>query len=1171
MVAHKSNSIRIQPNSKFLILILAFCIFTIQLFSQISGADKDSLGGTRRFHILTTSGSKNFTLRTTDTLKNVNYIVVGGGGGGGLGKTSGNNPSGFGGSGGSIKLRTVGGLSFLGNFTATVGAGGAGASTNGNNGTSGGNSSLSVSIVASGGVGGNGNNNAAQSNVTEVDSNGVVTLRSSGSGLGNIGAGGAGGLENGVNGTSSGSGVNLVNTSGAGGAGYLSYFARKYFYGAGGGGGVKTASSGSTVVGVGGKGGGGAGSQGSANGANATGFGCGGGGSEAGTAAGSGSSGIIIFSYDAYDLYNGGWVNGAPPSSTSNGLRKVIASGSTYSLSGNIDWGSDPVTIESGATLDLNGKTLTCGYLVNNGGAITINGTLTCNNLVNNGGTITINTGGLLNANYTSAGFTIPSVNFNNLTISHTSGISTAGGSISVSGLLTIASGGTLNMGNNLLTVSTTLSNSGTIVTTCPTTTSATPLSLPAGTWGGTIEYGSTSAQNIIPGTYTNLTLSGGSIKAVDASASAKILTVATLLTINSSDKLDLSSSSSTKKITLTVKKFAGTGSIKGSLYSALIYDGNSNSTLYMDQTNVASSSLDYLKLTAQAVLTLGNRLNLTGGSTNALNGDLELGNASSITSNTTYTATPAYLCLRYNTSTNEHAWIGGLKQNTTPTISGELLFEDMTTSGTRWYSQIGFCTDSLSLNQLTDDFDLWGIEGSGTSGRGNNGDGLFKSTSTESNSIFIYDESKKTATSTTSRWVPFTYNLSTLNTIPLGTGIMLLMRPQGSGQPGNYNSQLYEYEGTSAIISKTKSLTESAYLKGLSNPSYSGHGYNLLCNPYPSHLDLNSFFSDNSNLNMVFVKYDRFNKTYRTYSKPGSKWVRNSSTSDDNDGIINPGDAFWVTIDKTKTSPSIATFNPSQISNINGSKPGTPNKMELDSSSFTTLGIGLFPGSDTLESDAALLVMNSSTSNMAFDSKNGDAFKFGATCNEMSILSSEDMRLSIKTLSQSQNWTVPLKVETCTIGTSKFRFGLNYNKPGQEYQYYLVDKFKNTTYKINNQGEYSFEITQDPATYGSGRFFINGVVNPSLSKNKTIKEQINIYPNPSSTEDILYMSLPTGIENVSVEVQNNTGQLIKSSTERVNDGFVSLKIGDLKLQPGIYFLSVSTQTMFYTEKLIIR
>ncbi len=758
---------------------------------------------------------------------------------------------------------------------------------------------------------------------------------------------------------------------------------------------------------------------------------------------------------------------------------------------------------------------------------------------------------------------------YNNLIINN--GSKTVSSSITVAGNLSVSATGILNMGNNPLTVTTTLSNSGTIVTTCPTTTSATPLSLPAGTWGGTIEYGSTSAQNIIPGTYTNLTLSGGSIKAVDASASAKILTVATLLTINSSDKLDLSSSSSTKKITLTVKKFAGTGSIKGSLYSALIYDGNSNSTLYMDQTNVASSSLDYLKLTAQAVLTLGNRLNLTGGSTNALNGDLELGNASSITSNTTYTATPAYLCLRYNTSTNEHAWIGGLKQNTTPTISGELLFEDMTTSGTRWYSQIGFCTDSLSLNQLTDDFDLWGIEGSGTSGRGNNGDGLFKSTSTESNSIFIYDESKKTATSTTSRWVPFTYNLSTLNTIPLGTGIMLLMRPQGSGQPGNYNSQLYEYEGTSAIISKTKSLTESAYLKGLSNPSYSGHGYNLLCNPYPSHLDLNSFFSDNSNLNMVFVKYDRFNKTYRTYSKPGSKWVRNSSTSDDNDGTINPGDAFWVTIDKTKTSPSIATFNPSQISNINGSKPGTPNKMELDSSSFTTLGIGLFPGSDTLESDAALLVMNSSTSNMAFDSKNGDAFKFGATCNEMSILSSEDMRLSIKTLSQSQNWTVPLKVETCTIGTSKFRFGLNYNKPGQEYQYYLVDKFKNTTYKINNQGEYSFEITQDPATYGSGRFFINGVVNPSLSKNKTIKEQINIYPNPSSTEDILYMSLPTGIENVSVEVQNNTGQLIKSSTERVNDGFVLLKIGDLKLQPGIYFLSVSTQTMFYTEKLIIR
>jgi hypothetical protein len=156
-----------------------------------------------------------------------------------------------------------------------------------------------------------------------------------------------------------------------------------------------------------------------------------------------------------------------------------------------------------------------------------------------------------INVTYPTTGTTIVGLTYSNLTLSHTSGTSTAAAAITVSGTLTTTSGGILDMGNFTLSVTTTLSNSGKISTTCPTATSATPLSLPAGTWGGTIEYASANAQTVMGGTYTNLTLSGSGTKSTGSTINVgKVYTSESgKLQINSSGSLNITGTLSSNEI----------------------------------------------------------------------------------------------------------------------------------------------------------------------------------------------------------------------------------------------------------------------------------------------------------------------------------------------------------------------------------------------------------------------------------------------------------------------------------------------------------------------------------------------------------------------------------------------------------------------------------------------
>jgi hypothetical protein len=256
------------------------------------------------------------------------------------------------------------------------------------------------------------------------------------------------------------------------------------------------------------------------------------------------------------------------------------------------------LTINSGVTLNMGTNALT-------GAALTTAGTGTLQ--TQNTSAIPIPTGrtwaGTVQYNATAGGQTVMSGTYNNLTVSNTSGIQTAGGNLTVNGTLTTTAGGTLNLGTNqLLGTLATVTNAGTIQT---QNTSATPI--PTGrTWTGTVQYNAAAGgQTVITGTYNNLTLSN----TTGTQSAGNGVTVNGILTIATGANLTIGANTLTLNGTLT-----GAGTLTGSASSNLTIGGTGAfGTLNFSQaTDLVTNAISNLIINRVAgSVTLGNTLNI--------------------------------------------------------------------------------------------------------------------------------------------------------------------------------------------------------------------------------------------------------------------------------------------------------------------------------------------------------------------------------------------------------------------------------------------------------------------------------------------------------------------------------------------------------------------------------
>ena len=312
------------------------------------------------------------------------------------------------------------------------------------------------------------------------------------------------------------------------------------------------------------------------------------------------------------------------------------------------------------------------------------------------------------------------------------------------------------------------------------------------------------------------------------------------------------------------------------------------------------------------------------------------------------------------------------------------------------------------------------------------------------------------------------------------------------------------------------------------------------------------------------FFKYDKSIKNYTTHSKSGGQWFKNSNAFSVNTANLDPGDAFWVRVSSAGTvymNPNMTTYNKS-----NDVSKG--NKLEIDTTRFSTLGIKLKSSSDSTIGDEATILSASWGGDMSY--KNGDMSNMKGTCIDISVVSSDKEALAFKTLDITKSWLIPLNVQACASGSYSFSFDITANKTGYETEYELLDKYLNKSTKIVSGNTLIFQITSDSASMGGSRFYLNAVPSKLLSTESLKSEQIvTTFPNPISKNDVLKINVSQG-KSLQIELINALGQKLYSIENVAAGKIMEIDLTSLQLSQGIYYLNSTRDNKTETQRVII-
>ncbi|MGK7396006.1 MAG: cohesin domain-containing protein [Candidatus Cyclobacteriaceae bacterium M3_2C_046] len=224
----------------------------------------------------------------------------------------------------------------------------------------------------------------------------------------------------------------------------------------------------------------------------------------------------------------------------------------------------------------------------------------------------------------------------------------------------------------------------------------------------------------------------------------------------------------------------------------------------------------------------------------------------------------------------------------------------------------------------------------------------------------------------------------------------------------------------------------------------FDGGGWNFVSNPYPATLDWYKESGwEKQNINGAIYKYDAVSGVYI----PSDKY--------EGGGLIAPGQAFWVIANNA--SPSLSLNEDAK----------TDNKTSLlrTKIDYPRLEIKFTDQKDRTDK-SILRILEGSTSQ--FDQEN-DALKLNGDYVNISTYGSDKTMLSINSLKPgllSEN--VYLNVSSSLKGSHTF----NFNKSNfDSHQILLKDHYLNQTINLDTTSTYAFEITSDPATFGTERF----------------------------------------------------------------------------------------------------
>jgi hypothetical protein len=774
------------------------------------------------------------------------------------------------------------------------------------------------------------------------------------------------------------------------------------------------------------------------------------------------------------------------------------AAGGNLSVSGTL-------TTTSGGTLDMGTTALLSGTLT----TITNNGTI--RTLVPTAtSAVSIPTGKTWNGTIiygaTAGAQTVVAGTYTNLTLSNTSASNAAGGNLSVGGTLTTTSGGTLDMGTTALLSGTltTITNGGTIKTSVPTITSATPLAT-GKTWTGLVDYGASSAQTIVAGTYNNVSMQNTS---ADNVLGGNVTVGGTLTLKTSGRKLTLGSNTLTVNGAISNMSASVCFIANGSSNISIGGSGSLGTNLYLDQTTPGTTNrlnnITYNR--ASQTITLGDSVEVVGTITPTA-GTLATGNKLKLVSNVSGTARIAAGSGSY--------------------MTGKVVAERYVPAVDRRWRFVSSPVSGTTLQDLKNEIFITGKDGA-TAG--------FDVTISNQAGVYTYNEKVATGDINTG----WNQASGITDTIKVGDGVRIYIRGDRS-DPGRLDGSVTTQNAvTMNLIGPVNMGNITIPVSFTSSGVPANDGWCFIGNPYASNFNWKAFYDAQSGSANCF----HIDPTIYIFSPNGNNWVSYNALSDVGtlqDGIIPAGAGFMVKANATLPTLVLSETYKTATAAVNVFKTneddGFTIRLEADAISYDELVIKFKEGS---------------TANMdAYDIP-----KLAATLVNISAygMDNKELASSVRPLTLA-NDTIHLKVTATTTGNYTLRFN---NKTWTGQKVSLIDSYLKTITDLNAASEYPFTInTAKAESQGLKRFYIifgeadlpTGVDNIAANEN-----QLYVYPNTTRGLTTVYSSIAMD-ENVTLNITDLNGRVISTLSDPIwSESKLQLDLSSYA--SGMYFIN---------------
>ena len=474
--------------------------------------------------------------------------------------------------------------------------------------------------------------------------------------------------------------------------------------------------------------------------------------------------------------------------------------------------------------------------------------------------------------------------------------------------------------------------------------------------------------------------------------------------------------------------------------------------------------------------------------------------------------------------------------------IDGIVTCEKWIHGGRRAYRFIGHpFKESKGLNMLTDDIDITGNGGS-TNG--------FTPSGTNNSSAFFFNTwiASNNTTNDLLGWVWFaTTNGTGQDTWWPGQGVRILVRgAKGEGLDGN------PYTPSPATLTMPGNLNQcdTTYHLG-SNGNNGMDGFNLICNPYPSNIDL-SLTTRGDSVGECFWVWNPNLATRGAYENYpfATPYVLQSYS------------AFFVTnIGKDTMAPythNFITFHEADKTLATENE----NLWKTTTSAFGPNSVQLSISSDneTIVWDKLLLFFNQQAS-IGLDMKDGIKIK---NPNLDIYTVSDTNKFSVDFRPFALNSVIPIGLKTDSLKQYTFKvdqFDVNGG------QLYFIDKLLNQVTPMAQGMTYTFNVDNSPLSQGSNRFAI-GVGTTSVGQIAGRNMTLSLNPNPA--KERVTISFDAAMEGKStINICNIMGQNVyQQDLGNVSKGTIQVPVKDLSA--GVYTVQITCGLQTLTQKLII-